>query len=91
MYGEGQYNLNSIKDFRVSESFLGLKENVRNCQNEVTLEDCAAHKYVDALLGECKCLPFGIKHISEEKLFPLMICHFIFFHRLMRHCVKKIS
>ena len=66
MYGEGQYNLNVVKDIKVTEAFLGLDQNIRNCQNVETYEDCSTRKYMEKILELCNCLPF--QYHSTEKV-----------------------
>lgn len=68
VYGEGQYNLNSVKEIKVSESFLGLSESVRECQNREASETCKSRKYVETLLKNCKCLDFSIHHLYGVEL-----------------------
>ena len=34
LFGEGEYNLNVVKEIKVTESYLGLDENVRECKVE---------------------------------------------------------
>ena len=58
LVGEGQYNLNVIKDIKVTESFLGLDQEYENCQNVEPLEDCTTRQYVNTYLNMCGCLPF---------------------------------
>ena len=54
------YNLNAVKYFNVTEPFLGLDQNVRECQNEESLEECKSRRYIDGLLQQCGCLPFRV-------------------------------
>ena len=59
--GEGEYNLNDLKEIIVTDSYLGLDENVRGCQNGETLNNCTTRFYMDTLLRDCGCLPFNIR------------------------------
>ena len=45
--GAGDYNLNSIKLEEVTESFLGLDQDVRGCQNEEHYDECTTRQYID--------------------------------------------
>ena len=65
LYGEGQYNLNSVKAVKVSEDFLGLDESIKECQNKESFEECKSGRYIEKVLNECKCLPFGIQHLYK--------------------------
>ena len=63
--GEGKYNLNVLKEISVTESYLGLDQEVKGCQNDEALEECRARNYIDTLLQQCKCLPLSIR-VSEK-------------------------
>ena len=39
LFGEGQYNLNEIKEMKVTDSFLTLKPKSRSCQNIEDFEE----------------------------------------------------
>ena len=65
--GEGEYNVNVLKEIKVSESYLGLDQDVRECQNEESLYNCTTREYLDALMEKCGCLPITIR-ISNEVL-----------------------
>ena len=61
LIGEGEYNLNVLKEIRVTESFLGLDQDVRQCQHKEPLNNCTTRQYLDTFLGECGCLPLNIR------------------------------
>jgi len=48
LYGEGQYNLNVVKEVKVTESYLGLDKSVKGCQSEEEVKKCQNSK---------ECLP----------------------------------
>ena len=56
-----QYNINVVKDVKVTDSYLELDKSVRGCQNEESYEDCTTSYYIKTLLEHCKCLPFNIR------------------------------
>ena len=58
--GEGEYNLNIIKEERVTESFLGLNQDVRGCQNEEHYDECTTRQFIENMRGKCGCLPLSI-------------------------------
>ena len=58
LIGEGEYNLNALTSIEVTDSYLGLDENVIKCQKEEPLQNCTTRRYRDTLLGQCGCLPF---------------------------------
>ena len=65
LFGEGQFNLNNMKEISVTDSFLGLDRETRNCQNTETYNNCRTRLYVENLRRECGCLPLSIK-LSEK-------------------------
>ena len=63
--GEGQYNLDSLKMIDVTESFLGLDENVIKCQDKVFFDNCTTKYYIETIKKECKCLPVSINTLEK--------------------------
>ena len=60
LMGEGEYNLIALKEIKITDSYLGINQNVRKCQNEEILHNCTTRQYLDDLLDKCGCLPFSI-------------------------------
>ena len=54
------YNLNVLSEVTVTESFLSLKDNVKNCQERESLDDCITHNYLTSLKEICGCLPLKL-------------------------------
>ena len=83
LIGEGEYNLNNLKEIRVTESYLGLDEDVRQCQHEEPLNNCTTRQYLNTLLGECGCLPINIRpfhkkvHLFRNKSKKKYFLHFL--------------
>ena len=65
LIGEGKYNLNAIKEIKVTESYLGLDIEDRGCQNEEAVEECTTRQYIQNLRQKCGCLPFQITASKE--------------------------
>ena len=61
MVGDGQYNVNNVKELKVTESFLGLNEEVRDCQDKEAIQNCTTRQYIHTILEECGCLPINMK------------------------------
>ena len=59
LIGEGEYNLNALKEIKVSDAFLGLDQDVRQCQNEEPMTNCTTRNHLEAMLEQCGCLPFN--------------------------------
>ena len=61
LIGEGKYNLNAVKEIKVTESFLGLTKKIRECQNEEEIYECTTRYYKKTLLNHCGCLPLSLQ------------------------------
>ena len=59
LIGEGMYNLNAVKEIEVTDSFLGMSMEVKECQNEEDLQDCTTRNFRDNFLKKCGCTPYG--------------------------------
>ena len=66
--GEGEYNLNNLIKMNGTESYFGLDQGVRECQNEEPTETCTTRIYHDTILRECGCLPFNIRTSNKVYL-----------------------
>ena len=62
---EYTYNLNVVKEMRVTDSFLSLPKEDIQCQNDATLMDCRTNKYLQYLLEKCKCLPLNLRLANQ--------------------------
>ena len=67
--GEGEYNVNVLKEIKVSESYLGMDQGVTECQNEESFYNCTTRKFKDTLLEKCGCLPINIRISNEVLMF----------------------
>ena len=76
MIGEGEYNLYDLKDLLVTDSYLGLDQDVRNCQHEESFQNCTTRHLVEKLQEECGCLPLNM--IYSNKVSDLIF--FVNFH-----------
>ena len=69
LFGEGQYNLLSLKEIAVTDSFMGLDSDARNCQNIETIDDCNTRLHVNNYRRQCGCLPLSLKLSAKVQLF----------------------
>ena len=67
-----EYNLNTVKEFEVTDDFLNLDFQKRDCQNQESISDCKTRLYREDLLTQCKCLPFNIR-VSDEVIEKLIL------------------
>ena len=94
-YGEGQYNLHSLKEIIVTDSFMGLERDARNCQNMETYNDCITSQYIEKIRNKCDCLPLSLNNITAKVkiLAPtigaqevaLSVCPFVTFMNYENH------
>ena len=68
LIGEGEYNLNSLTEIRVTESYLSIDQDTRGCQNKESFFNCTTKKYIETVLTECKCLPVNLR-LKDKVLF----------------------
>ena len=73
LVGEGQYNLNNLKEVTVTDSFLGLEKDTRHCQNIETYHDCKTRVHIENLRQECGCLPLSLKLLEKVNEMTLEI------------------
>ena len=62
LIGEGEYNLNVLKEITATESYLELGVGDRGCQNEEPLHNCTTQHYIETFLDQCGCLPFYLRN-----------------------------
>ena len=62
---EGQYNLNNLKEITVTDSFIGLDRETKNCQNVEAYDKCKTQSHIHNLRQECGCLPLSLR-LSEK-------------------------
>ena len=92
-----KYNLNSVKQINVSEDFLNLGEDIRDCQNDLSYEDCQTKEYIDDLVRKCKCLPFNMRRSNNNVMitsYTVIYDRYLFRFpcaRLSKRTVQKVS
>ena len=59
--GEGEYNLNIVKEEKGTDSFLAMSSDVTKCQEIIEHQDCTTKVYEDAMKKNCQCLPFHLR------------------------------
>ena len=65
LYGEGQYNLNVVKEVEVTDSYMGMNVGERGCQNHERYEECTTNHLVESLLSQCHCLPPNMRTLNK--------------------------
>ena len=59
MSGEGQFNLNILKEYTVTDDFLDLDLVSRGCQNVESHDSCTTRIYQRMMMDKCGCVPFA--------------------------------
>ena len=66
LIGEGKYNLDALKEIKVTESYAGMNMKVRGCQTEKPLEDCTTRHHTETIIQQCGCLPLRLSSFKME-------------------------
>ena len=65
MFGKGEYNI-VLEKVGVTESYLGLKEDVRNCrESDEDYQHCVTQNYIQRVREKCQCLPLSMSSNKE--------------------------
>ena len=76
LVGGGKFNLNSVREIKVTESYLGLDQSVKACKDEEEPKhDCITTLYIDTSLNNCGCLPLSIRNDEKVCMFKIVILH----------------
>ena len=59
--GEGHYAVTAVKDIKVTDSYLGLGQELTNCQTKEARSDCLTRSHMARVLSECRCAPLSMK------------------------------
>ena len=63
LLGEGEYNLNDLKEIMVTDSYLDLDQDIRGCQNLEPLYNCTTRQYMNTIMDKCGCLPVNTNKV----------------------------
>ena len=61
-----EFNLNNVKEIKVTKQFLGLNMDIIGCQNVNSLSDCKTEQYRSTLKEQCHCSPLSLN--PKEKV-----------------------
>ena len=86
LVGEGEYNLNVLKEIKVTESYLGLDSVVTGCQTKESFDNCTTRMYRQTFIDQCKCLPFDIRLSNEVSHLLFTKCYWILSSDTSLHC-----
>ena len=66
--------MNDLREIKVSESYLGLDQDVRKCQNKEPYNNCTTRQYHNTILGECGWLPLNMRLFNQVCLLLYYEC-----------------
>ena len=71
--GEGEFNLNILKEIEVTDSFYDLEKGARKCQSykvNDTYDNCTSRYFMEQMMLKCGCLPYAIMNgsVINEKV-----------------------
>ena len=89
LYGEGKYALSAVKQIKVTEEFMKLDDEIKNCNNRQSYEECATKAYLEHLKQECKCVPYELRNYSRLDEVNVNISLFMFKLMIQTLCVGK--
>ena len=72
LIGEGEYNLDALTEITITDDFLGLSMEDKECDME-PYHDCTTRQYRDNVLEECGCLPLNIRQSEQVSVFQYKI------------------
>ena len=88
LIGGGKYNLNDIKEIIVTDSYLGLPQDVKKCQNVEEVLDCTTRHHQNMLLKKCGCIPFRIR--ISKKVFEKVFYYQVSFKGIVKICMMHL-
>ena len=65
LYGEGNYEIENVKEITITDDFASMNEQTRGCQTESNMEDCVTQKLITNMRNSCKCLPYNMQNYSS--------------------------
>ena len=72
--------MDNLKEIKITDSYLGLDQDVRKCQNVESLFSCTTRQYTETIMQECGCLPLNIylsKQVKKVWIFWFRSCHIL--------------
>ena len=68
LLGEGEYNINDLKEIKVTDSFLGLDKSIMACQTGESLHNCTTKHYQKTIFDQCGCMPLNMQNRHAKKV-----------------------
>ena len=75
----------------VTEEYLGLDEDVRNCQMKEDFENCTTRQYLSAVQKLCNCVPYPLRHLISTNMIQVMIIHRIRIGTFKKACICNLQ
>ena len=65
--GDGEYNINDLREIKVTKSYLGLDQDLRGCQYEESNEKCRTREHLKTLMDTCGCIPLSLRLTNKVR------------------------
>ena len=69
LQGEGEYNLDILKEIVPSDSFLRLQEDVKECQSLEPYDNCTLRTFIELMKEKCRCITLAMNLYDEVSEF----------------------
>ena len=66
LFGEGNYALTDIKQIETTDAFHSVDEEIKNCQNMETTQECEAREFIKLGLDRCHCTPYHLRNFTKD-------------------------
>ena len=91
-----EFNLNNVKEIKVTKQFLGLNMDIIGCQNVNSLSDCKTEQYRSTLKEQCHCSPLSLNPKEKVIKFDNINFRYISFQEIcittdQQMCVKNLK
>ena len=91
--GEGSYNINILKQIKVTKSFYTLNQEDRGCQGDKSIDDCLTREHLKYIKEKCGCLTLDKAWINNDSIClkkEEMDCNKMHFASYSSKCKRKV-
>ena len=60
--------LSDVMEIKVTDEYMGLDEEVRNCQNKEPFENCTTRQYLETVQNQCNCTPYALSDFNKNSV-----------------------
>ena len=67
--------ITNVKQFKVTEDFLTLDAEIKDCQNKEAFDECTTKMYFGSITNNCLCVPYSLRNFSSPNNMNVSIMH----------------